>query len=460
MCHNVRYIWEFKGFLMKRFSLVLMLFVSLFFVTEPFCTKVQAAQQPYIKSETAVLIEAGTGTVLYDKNMHRQMYPASITKIMTGMLALEYADPNEIMTASHNAVYSLPYNTSHIALFEDENITLEQAMYALGIESANDAANVIAEHIAGTTENFGLLMTQKARELGAMNTNFTNPHGLPEDNHYTTAYDMALITAAAIKTEGFCKYFSTNRYDMAVTNKRDVVRQFWNANYYINGYKECEGLIMSKTGWTEEAQHTLVTVAERDGVTLIAVVMSSVHKGEKYEDTTALLDYGFENFTNIQVSNDYVKENMSADLTFSDGSAKTVERKNLLTDSSTVTVPKGKTEQDIVVKTSQAQLNEAKDMATADVEFYYTDNGASYKCGSGSVAVLMLQEQEKGFDFAAFVQKAVLVVLMVILWIIIVLLVFVVLKQLVIIENRRRIRKRKQAQYRAKRQNGKTVYHK
>lgn len=446
---------------MKKISVILT--IVLCFAILPFNIQADAAQNVYLKSETAVLMDADTGAVLLDKNMNRQMHPASITKIMTGMLALEMADVHELMTASHNAVYSLPFNTSHIALAEGEQLTLEHAMYALGIESANDAANVIAEHIGTTVENFAALMTQKARSLGAVNTNFTNPHGLPDDNHYTTAYDMALITAAAIKTDEFNKYFSTNRHDMPQTNMRDVERQFWNANYYINGYEECAGLIMSKTGWTEEAKHTMVTVAQRDGRTLIAVVMSSTHKGDKYDDTTALLDYGFENFFNTQLDADFVKNSTPLTLMFSDGVPRNISRDDILPDSCLVTLPKDKTAADVTFKAEQAQLNEAQDFATVKVEARYTDNGSSYYCGDTTVSLLLVKEEEKGFDFAGLVQKIVLIVLSVILWGIIALLVFIALKQLVIIENRRRNRKKRQAQLRAKRQKelqDKTVYRK
>ena len=448
---------------MKKIAVFLSLLFA-FVLFAPFGQlSAQAAGTVYIKSETAVLIDADTGIVLYDKNMNRQMHPASITKIMTGMLALEMADEKELMTTSRNAVYSLPYNTSHIALDQGEQITLEQAMYALAIESANDAANVIAEHIGGTTENFARLMTQKAHSLGAVNTNFTNAHGLPDNNHYTTAYDMALITSAAIKTEGFNRYFSANRYDMAQTNIRDVVRQFWNANYYINGYEECKGLVMSKTGWTEEAKHTMVTAAERDGVTLIAVVMSSTHKGDKFDDTTALLDYGFENFDKVTLSADFVKENMPLALIATDGTTVTVNRKDYLTDKIEITLPKNKTVQDVVIKTDSVQFNEARDFATVAINLYYKDNGSSYLCGKSAVSVLFVSEEEKGFDFSALVQKIVLIILVAILWIIIALLVFVALKQVIIIENRRRIRKRKASQLKAnslKTQDGKTVYRK
>lgn len=443
------------------------IFLGLVMMITGFCIDVSAAPADavgYLNSETAVLMDAETGTVLYDKNMHRQMHPASITKIMTGMLALELCDTDEVMTASYNAVYSLPYNTSHIALEQGEQFTLEQGLYALGIESANDAANVIAEHIGGTTEAFATAMTQRARQLGALNTNFTNPHGLPDDSHYTTAYDMALITSAAINTKNFNDYFSANRYDMSVTNIRSEMRQFWNANSFLNGYEDYEGVLMSKTGWTTEAQHTLVTAAERDGMTLVAVVMSSTGKNSKYDDTIALLDYGFENYSRLELSADYINSQLPVEVVLSDGRKVTVAKESFLNGSATVVAPKGAQAGDISISLGTGMLNAAGDVATADVQFMYSQNGGKIPCGKETVTLLLATAvEDDGFDIMAFASKAGFVILNIFLWGVIVLLVYIALKQLVILENRRRIRKKRAAQRRAKRQkeqSERTIYHK
>ncbi len=440
---------------MKKTAVLLSILVaaSAFFIPD---LKVQAAASPYIASQTAVVIEADTGTVLYDKNMNRQMHPASITKLMTAMLALEHCDTGAVMTTSHNAVYSLPYNTSHIALFEKEQITVEQALYALGIESANDAANVIAEHISGTNEEFGKLMTEKAREVGAMNTNFTNPHGLPEDSHYTTAYDMALIAKAALENENFAKYFSTNRYDMPPTNERDEMRQFWNANYFINGYEYCDGLIMSKTGWTEEARHTLVTAAERDGVTLIAVVMYSEKQGEKYDDTLALLDYCFDSYTTTQVTKDDMLEDMPAQLTFWDASSAQVEKQNFMVENFSVVLPKNQSAEDLDFEFGYGMLNEDKTLATLTVEAYYSKDGGKYKCGQQDISVIVNSDEIKADRTKQLniIKRVGLTIFNVLLWGLVIWCVFIALRQLVIIENRRRNRKRRK-ELRAK---GQRVY--
>lgn len=436
---------------MKRLSaLFLTLIAAAAVVAVPF--KAAAADVTYIKSETAVLMEANTGTVIYNKNMNKKMYPASITKIMTGLLALENCTLGEMMTASYNSVHSLPYNSSHIALDTGEQISVKDALYALAIESANDVANVFAEHIAGSNEAFGAMMTQRAKQLGANSTNFTNPHGLPEDEHYTTAYDMALITAQAIKKDGFCTYFNTNRYDMGTTNIRSETRSFWNANNFINGYDRVEGLLMSKTGWTEEAMHTLVTVAERNGVTLVAVVMSSEHKQEKFDDTIALFDYGFEKYYNLEINNDIIKGKVNPTVTTHEGVVAEIPAENYIAESFTVTIPKNLTEHDLKYDFSTVVPNSDKTVATGQVEVFYMENGAKISCGTHGFSVMlgeaMVNVQPKKMPL---VLKIGLWLLYAALGALVLRLIWLMLRQLVIMENRRRIRERKRKQAMAKR---------
>ena len=261
------------------------------------------APQPYvdikgkIKSDVAILIDGKTGQVLFEKNMNEKMYPASITKIMTALLALENGKLKDKLTMSYDAVYSIGRDTSHVALDENEVLTLEQALYALAISSANDAANGIAEHIGGTMAGFAEKMTARAKELGALKTNFVNAHGLHEADHYTTAYDMARIMAAAVTKPDFLKIFSAESYDMPPTNRQEETRQFNRRNSLLNGEYAYEGVIAEKTGWTPDSGFTFVAAAERVGRTLIAVVMKSPDEIIRWEDTTALFDYGFNEFT-------------------------------------------------------------------------------------------------------------------------------------------------------------------
>lgn len=280
---------------MKRFfCFLIVLSVALLLTVTAF------AAPPELVSESAVLIDAETGQVLYDKEMHKQMYPASITKILTVITGLEKLSMTEKMTMSHYAVFSLPVGSSHIALDEGEEITMEQAVYAALLMSANDACNGIAEAAAGSVEAFAEMMNETAARAGAKNSNFVNAHGLSDDNHYTTAYDMAMICSYALKNETFRKVFGTYKYVMAPTNEQPEERTFVNQHYMVSvPDMKYEGIIGGKAGWTSVSKCTLVTAAERDGRCLIAVVMKCVKDKDKYADTKALLDWGFENFNEI-----------------------------------------------------------------------------------------------------------------------------------------------------------------
>ena len=156
-------------------------------------------QVPATASQTSVVIDAATGQVLVEKGMDQMMYPASITKIMTVLLALENSDPDKIHTMSYEATHSIDPNSTHIALTEGEQLTLRDLMYATMVASANDAANGIAECVAGSIDQFVAMMNEKAKEIGAVHTHFANANGLHNTDHYTTAYDMALITKYALK---------------------------------------------------------------------------------------------------------------------------------------------------------------------------------------------------------------------------------------------------------------------
>lgn len=266
----------------------------------------ESNEPPQLASETAVLIDADSGQVLFEKDMNEKMYPASITKIMTAILALEKGKLDDVITMSYDAVFSIPRDTSHIALDKDEQITLENAMYAMAMESANDASNGIAEYIGGSQAEFAQMMTQRAKEIGAVNTNFTNAHGLPDDDHYTTAYDMALITREAIKQSDFVKIFGCLLYEMPPTNRQPKERTFRSRHYMLYDSYKYDGAIAGKNGWTEEAKHTLVTVAQRNGRTLIAVVLKSSGKDDKFDDTTKLFDYGFDSFREVTIEKSQV----------------------------------------------------------------------------------------------------------------------------------------------------------
>ena len=262
------------------------------------------AAEPSLISESAVLIDADTGQILLDKNMHTKRYPASITKIATVICGLENGSLTDKIVMSDEAVFSVSRDSSHIALDVGEEITLEEASYAALLVSANDACNGIAEKCGGTIEKFVSMMNDLAKEAGAQNTNFVNANGLRDENHFTTAYDMAMITKYALKNADFRKIFGTYKYTMPPNNKQPESRLFVNQHYMISDPAILyDGFIGGKTGWTTDAHYTLVTAAERNGKTLIAVVMKSPRNYDKYTDTKALFDYGFDEFDTLTITN-------------------------------------------------------------------------------------------------------------------------------------------------------------
>lgn len=253
---------------------------------------------PTVEGEAAIVMEASTGTVLYEKNADEQLYPASITKIMTALLAVENSSMDEQVTFSMDAVYKT--EGSGISRDVDEVMSMKDCLYGLMLESSNECAYAIAEHVGGTYDNFVQMMNEKAAELGCTHTHFNNPHGLPDENHYTCARDMALISQEALKNETFRLITSTRRYTIPPTNKHAQETYLTNHHKMLNNWRGdstylYDGCIGGKTGYTSVADSTLVTFAERDGMTLICVVMKEKAPGH-YVDTTNLLNYCFENF--------------------------------------------------------------------------------------------------------------------------------------------------------------------
>lgn len=258
---------------------------------------------PSVMSESVVLMELSTGTVLYEKNSHERNYPASITKILTTYLCAENSNLNETVTFSKDAVFGIERDSSHISLDVGEQITVEQSLYAIMLASANEAALGVAEHVSGSSSAFVALMNTKARELGCKDTNFMNPNGLHDDDHYTTAYDMALITRAAMTNNTFRQITKTKRYIIEPTNKNKNTRYLNNHHEMIYGddypQYETDFVIGGKTGYTSIAGTTLVTCARKNGMELVCVLMRSGGPGStpnEYTDSLDLFNYGFDNF--------------------------------------------------------------------------------------------------------------------------------------------------------------------
>ncbi len=257
---------------------------------------------PEILADSAILIDAKTGMVLYQKYANARMYPASITKILTVYLACLNLNPETVLTASDTAIFGFDRSSSHIWLDTKEEARVIDLEYASLLMSANDASNILAEGVSGSQEAFVDLMNQTVSELGLNNTHFNNPHGLPDENHYTTAYDMAMITRLAIRNSDFLKIFSTKTYEMPPTNKQSQTRIFATGNPLIkNGEYYYEYAIGGKTGWTEPAGYTMVAYASKDNMDLIAVVLHEKTAEDRYIDTKALFEYGFSNYKTMLI---------------------------------------------------------------------------------------------------------------------------------------------------------------
>ncbi len=254
------------------------------------------AEEIEIAGNSAIVMEASTGSALYEKNAKEEHYPASITKIMTALLAIENSSLEEEVTFSSDAVYKT--DGSGIARDVGESMTMEECLYGLMLQSANECAYAIAEHVGGDYDTFIHMMNERAKELGCRSTHFNNPHGLPDTDHYTCAYDMALISREALNSETFRKIAGTEEYTIPPTNKHKEETYLRNTHKMLTNYQGSEylydGCIGGKTGYTSAAKNTLVTFARREGMTLICVVLNE-EKSKQYQDTTALLDYCFHN---------------------------------------------------------------------------------------------------------------------------------------------------------------------
>ena len=333
-------------------------------------------------SETAVVIDGSSGQIIYEKNAHQKMYPASTTKILTGLLAVEYGNMSDNITYSHNAIYGIERGSSHASISVDEVLTLEQSMYALSIESANDAAAGIGEYLESKTgKSLSSLMNERAKQAGALNSNFVNPHGLPDNNHYTTAYDLAMIAKECIKYDTFKTIFTAKTYSIPPTNKQSKTRTFNAANWFVNGVFiydgnfQREGLLMTKTGWTQEARHTLVTAFEQDGKTLIAVVMSAPRDDDTFGDIEKLFNWAFENYKRVDISGEYIALCADEEIYCDDRGRLLIEKENIVAEGTSVLLKNDVDANSIKAEFSAPVLT--GDMSTAEMTAtLYLENGS------------------------------------------------------------------------------------
>ncbi len=261
-------------------------------------------------AESVVVMDADTNVVMYAKNPEVMRYPASITKIMTALLLIEYvesgkANYDDLIVFSEGAITAVPYDGSNIGQQPGTSLTIDQALYSLMLPSANEIANGIGEHVGGSMDDFAKLMTKRAQELGCTGTQFTGASGLHDDNHYTTALDMTLIMDKAIEYEKFVEVAGTVSYsfERVNANKETVTVNITNSNKLINSAHEYYNPYVKcgKTGYTSEAEHTLVTYSEVNGHRIIISVLYGT-KGVPYKDTTYLLDYFKDKYQDVTIS--------------------------------------------------------------------------------------------------------------------------------------------------------------
>ena len=292
----------------KKFCICLFLLLLLSTVVSPFVNANEDSSLN-ISSPAALLMDSSSGKILYEKNTNEKRYPASLTKVMTAIVVLENCNLEDKATVSYDAVMSLSsgYVTANLQIGEE--LTVEQLLYVLMVGSSNDAAIVLAEHISGSVEAFSELMNQKAKEIGCDNTYFITPNGVHDENHYSTAYDLALMSKYAMQNETFRTLVSTTSYKLPITNKYDREDRFFRTtnsllivsnnnrpdNYY---YKYATGI---KTGFTTPAGNCLIASADKNGLELITVVLGSDQTkeglSERYIDTKNLFEYGYDTYT-------------------------------------------------------------------------------------------------------------------------------------------------------------------
>lgn len=267
-----------------------------------------ASNIPSTYSPSTLLMDLDSGKILYSKNANTRMYPASTTKIMTAILTIENCQLTDTAIASHNAIYSVPSGYSHANIQEGEELTIEQLLNVLLIPSANEAASILAEHIAGSVEAFADMMNAKAVEIGCKDTHFVNPNGIHDENHYSTAYDLALMGKYAMQYDVFrdiasktsCSLPATDKYpreDRLFNTTNDLLKENHSraANNYYYPYASA-----GKTGYTDAAQNCIVATAKKDDISLLAVVLHGERTddglSQRALDCKTLFEYGFNNY--------------------------------------------------------------------------------------------------------------------------------------------------------------------
>lgn len=292
----------------KKFFVCIALIFLLFNILVSNFSNVHAID---INSPYAIVVDTKTGKIIYEKNAYEKRYPASTTKVMTAILILENCNLNDKVICGYDAIVSVPVGYTTASLQVGEEVSVKDLLYMLLIISANDAANVLAEYAAGSIENFAKMMNDKATELGCQNTNFVNPSGIHDKNHYSTAYDLSLIARYAMKNEKFREIVKTTTFTVEPTNKYNA-RAYTTINELLimnnaekpdNYYYEYATGI--KTGYTDVAKNCLIASAYKDNIELIIVILGALQTPEgvsqRYVDTKALFNYAFDAYTTKKI---------------------------------------------------------------------------------------------------------------------------------------------------------------
>lgn len=419
----------------------------------------EPSKAPDLVSNAAIVMDASTGQVLYEKNSHEKKYPASITKIITTLIALEHnVDFNDTVTMSENAIWDVERDSTLIGLDVGEKVTVKDLIYATMVKSANECAYALAEYVAGDKESFAKLMNEKASDIGCKDTHFVTPNGLHDDNHYTTAYDMALITKYAIQNDTFREIAGTLSYTVPATNLTDETRTLWVGNKMINPaepyyYEYCEG---GKNGYTSKAHNTLVTFSKKDGLELICVVLDCDGQKYSFTDSRALYNYCYNNYTYFYPLSDFSfetdEENEQESNTILNNyySSLNHEMVDLTVDKNyslliSKSVDTTKIEREIVL------FDSAQDNALGEIQFSYDGEQIGCTPITSTTPLLsstMSQETpENKTSTWEQVKKVLFIILIVIAALVIILLIYLLFAA--IIRNIRRSRRRKR--YRRKR---------
>lgn len=345
---------------------------------------VMAKEEFNINAKSALLMDASTGEILYEKNIHEKLPPASITKIMTLLLAMEALDSNKISLNDQVQISEKASGMggSQIYLEPGEIQTVENLIKAICLRSANDASVALGEHIAGSYDLFVKMMNDKAKELGMTNTNFMNSTGLPTEGHYTSAYDIALMSKELLKHEKIHQWLTLWITNIKVGKNNDIVQTLVNTNRLIHDYNGANGI---KTGYTSEAGYCLSASAQRGNLKLISVILGCESSSIRFSESKKLLDYGFANYDSLPLykKGDFIKKvklkkglsedvnviiENSVNLLIKKGSSKSVEKEINLPEYIEAPISKNQKVGEIIFKIDNKEVARANLIAEKDVE--------------------------------------------------------------------------------------------